>query len=265
MATVEEVNQTFAEKGIYVEIPLPGNWLVKKIDILEKSLGTAGEIGLLLGIQFYDDSGRERSDLFYCQGRMKPGARRRAETVKLQQQPVKSTLLPQRGKAEFDSAEEARAFLAEAFSHLLQDKGYVPQEQRESALYFEKETPKGVQRFFVQVNPCCDDRALEKARELVELRRKHGSEQEYGLVVLAFPDSLGLSVYEQENWIYQYQEYLATHRIGLYGVDNQDPNRIYPFSVYPKELELVRYFMTTMSQWSLVRARYVDSKDKRYG
>jgi hypothetical protein len=147
----------------------------------------------------------------------------------------------------------------------LLDKGYVAKEHPEADLYFEKETLKGAQSFFVNIHLYCDARALEKAKELVELRRKYGSEHEYGLVVLAFPDSLGLSLYDQENWIFEYQEFLATHRIGLYGVDNSDPNRIYPFTVYPKGLELIRYFMLTMSQWSLVRSRYVDSRDKRYG
>lgn len=59
------------------------------------------------------------------------------------------------------------------------------------------------------------------------------------------------------------QESLAANRIGVYAVDNWNPNLIYAFGVHPSPRELKKYFMTTGPKWSLVRSRYVLRRDKK--
>ena len=95
------------------------------------------------------------------------------------------------------------------------------------------------------------------------LRHRLGSDHEYGLVVPAFQESLGLSLIKQERWIWNHEEYLGMHHIGVYGVDNWNPNRLYAFTVYPRERELKRFFMATTAQWALVRDRYVSGRSKK--
>lgn len=257
MATVAEVNETFAEKGIYIKLPLPDSWLVKQIEVLEKKRGPAGSIGVLLAVKFFDDSGREVSDLFFCEGRVKLSGQRKAEAPRIRE-PLKSVLLPLREDVAFEDEEDAKTYLRDAISHLLRDKGYRPGEESGVDLYFEK----GPQGFFINLASRCDERGLEKAKELLELRRRHGSTHEYGLVVPAFQESLGILLRDQESWIFENQEYLSAHRIGVYAVDNQDPNRLYAFTIFPKPIELLKYFMATTPQWSLVRARFVESRGK---
>ena len=114
--------------------------------------------------------------------------------------------------------------------------------------------------FFIDVG-FCDDRGLVKVKELIRLREKHGSNNDYGLVTLAFQESLGIPLRIQERWVSINIEYLSVNRIGIYGVDNRDPNCIYPFAVYPRDKELMRYFMKMSPRWSMVRARYVQSRE----
>ena len=101
---------------------------------------------------------------------------------------------------------------------------------------------------------------------LIELRRSlrsQGAANDFALVAPAIQESLSLPLRHQERWVSRHQEYLSVHRIGVYGVNNQDPNKIYPFTVYPQALDLKRYFMITSQQWSLVRSRYVLERAKR--
>jgi len=287
MITVEEINKTFAEKGVYVELPLPPDRVVKSIEILEKQ--TDGDnIKLLLSVKFIDERGREVSDILFCHGRTKVKRIKKAAPPPLLE-PLKSQMLPQRAKSTFENEAEAETYLKEAISHLLQDKGYHPSlarygaerggppsvpcqikgvagratsyiKQAEIGLYFEKEG----RGFFINLAARLDEKAVEKAKRLVELRRKHGSSYDYGLVVPAFQESLGLPLHAQERWMFTNGEYLSAHHIGVYAVDNLDPNRIYPFTIYPGVKELMRYFMTTTQQWSLIRSRYVvDRAEKR--
>lgn len=260
MATVEEINKTFAEKGISIELPLPGNWLVKEIEVLEKKKLPSSRIGVLLGVKFYDDRGREISELFFCEGHVEAERERRVEAAEVQG-PLKSVFLPPREKATFEDEEDAKTYLREAISHLLQDKGYRQVKQSGADLYFEK----GAQGFFINLSPRCDEKGLEKARALIEMRRKHGSQHEYGLVVPAFQESLGIPLYEQEKWVLRNQDYMSAHRIGVYAVDNEDPNRIYAFTIYPPTRDLVRYFIATTPQWPFVRARYVKAARQEAG
>jgi len=255
--TVADINNTFAQKGVHIKLPLPSHFLVKNIDILEKR-SYPGGIGLLLNVRFIDDRGGEVSDLFLCEGRVDAKREGKVEEVEIQAV-LKAELLPLRQKGSFEDEDEAEAYLREAISHLLQDKGYRPGEQSGADLYFQKEG----QGFFVNLIVRCDKRGLERAKELIELRRKHGSAHEYGLIIPAFQESLGVSLLAQERWIWRNQEHLAAHRIGVYAVDNWNPNLLYAFTIYPKERELKRFFIAAASKWSLVRDRYVLSRSKK--
>jgi hypothetical protein len=103
----------------------------------------------------------------------------------------------------------------------------------------------------------CNDEALSKARKLVGLREKNGVDHDYGLVMPAFQETLGVPLLVEERWVQRNQEYLTINRIGVFAVDNWNPNLIYAFSVHPGQKDLKRYFMMTGSKWELVRSRYV--------
>ena len=272
MMTVEEINKTFAEKGVYIELPLPPDRLVKSIEILEKQ-NEGNNVKMLLNVKFIDERGKEVSDIFFCQGKAKIIRKKREMPLALE--PLKSQMLPLRKEASFESEAEAEGYLKQAISHLLQDKGYQPSlarygveggeptaqpiERGETWLYFEKEG----RGFFINIAARLDEKAVERAKELVELRHKYGSSYDYGLIIPAFQESLGLPLNLQDRWIFANEEYLAAHRIGVYAVDNLDPNRLYPLTVYPAVKELVRYFMITTQQWQLIRSRYALDRAKR--
>jgi len=256
MITVEEINKTFAEKGLYVKLPLPPDQVLTGIEVLEKQ--TEGDnVKLLLSVRFIDEGGKEASDIIFCQGKMMIKREKKAAPVTLE--PLKSQMLPRREKSGFETEAEAETYLREAISHLLQDKGYHPIERGEVELYLEKEG----RGFFINLAARCDEKAMEKAKDLVKLRRKHGSSHDYGLIFPAFQESLGLPLHLQERWVFGNEEYLSAHRVGIYAVDNLDPNRIYPWTIYPGVKELMRYFMITTQQWSLIRSRYVLDRARR--
>ena len=257
MLTVEEVNATFAEKGLHVKIPLPDHYLVKNMDILEKK-DTAEGVGLLLSLRFVNDQGQEASDLFFCEGKVEGKERKKVQVAEIKQ-PPKSEMLPLRSKEGFENDEEVKAYLSEAISHLLHDKGYHPDERDGVDLYFES---KG-EGFYVNLAVRCDDTALERAKELAARRLQYGVDHEYGIIVPAFQESLGISLLNQDRWMWRNEEYLAANHIGIYAVDNWNPNLIYAFTIHPKPRELKRYFMTTGSQWQMVRSRYVAGRSRR--
>jgi len=257
MMTVEEINKTFAEQGIHVELPLPPDRVVKNIEILEKQID-GDDVKLLLNVKFIDEKGKEVSDILFCQGKTKIKREKKA-TPSSVLEPLKSQMLPRREKIIFEDEAKAEAYLRQAISHLLQDKGYHLIKRAEAGLYFEKEG----RGFFINLAARLDEKAVEKAKELVELRRKHGSSHDYGLIVPAFQESLGLPLNLQDRWVFTNEEYLSAHRIGVYAVDNLDPNRIYPLTIYPGVKEFIRYFMITTQQWQLIRSRYVLDRAER--
>ncbi|MEE4353948.1 MAG: hypothetical protein V2J25_13890 [Desulfatiglans sp.] len=255
MATVEEINKAFAEKGVHIELPIDGSFEVKKVDILEKK-SIPGMVGVLLNVVFINERGRQVKDLFYCEGTVT--REKKKEDPKIRE-PLKDRFLPGRKVWAFDNREEARAYVQEALTHLLQDKGYEPRKSHGADAYFEKRG-RGI---FLNFVVCCNQEALKGASELVEMRRKHGASADYGLVVLAFQESLGVPLRKQEIWISRNVEFLSSHRIGVYAVDNKDPNRVYSFTIYPRARELIQYFVVTTPQWSLVRSRYVANRGKQ--
>ncbi len=254
MLTVEDINKTLAEKGLYIKLPLPTHFLVRNMRILEKRK-IPGGVGVLLSVDFVNDKGENVSDLFHCEGQVEADRKERPEAPP----PLLSDLLPLRTVEGFENDEEAKAYLGEAFGHLLQGKGYHTAASADVDLYLEWQG-KG---FFVNVALRCDDLAFQKAQELARLRQKHGVDHEYGLLIPAFQQALGVSLLNQERWILRNQEFLAVNRIGVYAVDNWNPNLIYAFSVHPAPRELKKYFMTTGPKWSLVRSRYVLRRDKK--
>ena len=257
MLTVEDINKTFADKGLHIKLPLPDQFLVKKMDILERKT-TAEGIGLLLNISFVNDQGQEVSDLIFCEGKVDWKATRPAKPAEIKQ-PPKKEMLPLRSKETFDNEEEGMAYLKEAMGHLLSDKGYRPGAPDKVDMFFENEG----NAFYLNVAVRCDETAWAKAKNLAELRQGCGLDHEYGLVVPAFQESLGISLLNQDRWIWRNQEYLANNRIGVYAVDNWNPNMIYAFSIHPRPRELRRYFMTTGSQWQMIRSRYVANRSQR--
>lgn len=247
MVTVEEINQAFSEKGVRIRLPLPSHFRVKHMDVLERKSLPKG-VGVLLSLKYTDDEGREISELFYCEGEIEV----RKEMPSQRLASLKEKMLAKRERMDFDSDEQAIAYLGEAIGHLLQEKGYTEIKGKEADLYYEK----GGTGFFINLAPRCDEEGLRRAKGLVELRHKYGAGHDYGLVVPAFQEPLGLPLRLQEFWLSQNMEYLSAHRIGVYGVDNMDPNRIYPFTIYPKPRELLKYFFNTAQQWRLTRSRY---------
>lgn len=252
--TVGDVNKSFVQKGLFIKLPLDENLIVRGMDILEKQLYPGG-IKLLVRVKFVDDRGIEISDLFFCEGRMQ----KERKPAPPPAEPLKIDLLPSRSHGTFTDEEEAREYLKMAIAHLLKEKGYSPGEIPDSDLYFEQEG-KG---FFVNLEVRCDEKAEERAKKLVELRRKKGSSHDYAIVIPAFQESLGVPLRLQERWIARNQDYLSVQRIGVFAVDNIDPNRLYSFTIYPKAKGLMQYFVRMSSQWSLVRSRYVQERAKK--
>jgi hypothetical protein len=257
MLTVDEINKTFAEKGLHVKLPLPTHFLVRDLKVLERKR-VPGGITLLMSVEFVNDKGERVSDLFHCEGGIEEGKEKEIKPVEIQPA-LLSALLPLRYQEDFETDDEAREYLKEAITHLLNDKGYHPAENGDVELYFERQG----NGFFFSLAVKCDDLALQSAKHLVELRQKHGVDHEYGLLILAFQEALGVSLLSQERWILRNQEYLAVNRIGVYAVDNWNPNLVYAFSIHPNPRELKKYFMITGPKWSLVRSRYVLRRPKK--
>jgi len=247
MLTVDDINR----------MPLPGHYPVKKMQIMERKKMPGG-VSLLLNISFVNDRGEDVSDLIYCEGEVEREEKEQAEPVEGHHLPL-TGLLPLRSKEGFDSDAEEIEYLTMAITHLLEDKGYSATVGQDTDLHFEN---NGL-GFFLNLALRCDDQALHKAEELIRIRERHGVDNDYGVLVPAFQEALGVSLLNEERWILRHQERLTMNRIGLYGVDNWNPNLIYAFTIHPWPRELKRYFMTTGPKWNLVRSRYVLGRKKR--
>jgi len=255
MLTVDDVNKILAEKGLHIVLPLPSHFLVRNMKILEKRK-IPGGMGVLLSVDFVNEKGENVSDLFHCEGQVEVDREKKLPPTP---PPPLSDLLPLRTEEGFQNDEEGMAYLGKAIGHLLEDKGYRAADSPDVDLYYEWQG-KG---FFVNLALRCDDVALGRGQELADLRRRRGVDHEYGLAIPAFQETLGVSLLSQERWMLRNQESLAANRIGVYAVDNWNPNLIYAFGVHPSPRELKKYFMTTGPKWSLVRSRYVLRRDKK--
>lgn len=255
MTTVSDVNRAFQAKKISIELPYPEEWLVRDIQILEKRDSARG-VKVLLAVDLIRD-GKVIHDICFLEGEIQREEYRKEAQVDLPKK--EGHILPVRNRFDFDSEAEVLAYLREAFSALLLDHGYEIRENPEADLYAFLEG----RGFFVMLAVRSDGYASEKAQHLVELRRRHKHMHDYGLVVPAFQEPLGVSMSAQESWVMAHVDLLSTHRVGVYGVDNSDPNRIYPFTVYPQVRGILRYFIAASRQWQDVRAQYLMSRGRQ--
>jgi hypothetical protein len=258
MTTIGDVKEIFAKKGLHFEHLPPEDFLVTGMEVVERCVTPQGDSKVVLNIRYVSKEG-ELSDLFLCEGKIKR-KRKVPPPPKEAPKPSKLEALPMRPSFEFNSESEAMAHVKEAISHLLRDKDYNEGEQRESDLYFENLSAG----FFLNLTPRFDEAGLDKAKKLIDLRMKYGSDNNYGLVAPAFQESLGISLLQQEHWLRSHGELLAAHRIGVYTVNNKNPNQIFPFTIYPrKDRELARYFMYTVQQWPVMRDKYIEYRAER--
>ena len=219
MSTVKEVNKVFAEQGLEIKLPYPEDWMVQDIQIVEKR-EEGDRVKVLLALKMFDSEGKDVSDLYFSETRVKREKKPKKVVTK---HPLKEKMLPERPSIEFKSDEEAWNYMKDAFSALLRDKGYEIKESDLADIYAEK----GKRKFLLKIALRSGEEAEKKVEELVNLRKKYGNEYDYGLVLPAFSEPLGVSRFDHERWISERIEYLSKHRIGLFGVDNKNPNLIY--------------------------------------
>jgi hypothetical protein len=258
MTTIKDVKEIFAQKGLRFKQLPPDNYVVKSAKVVERHVFPNGDSMAALNITFINDNGKTVSDLFVCEGKIKKS---KVDTPPIEP-PALTQLkaLPLRETFEFSSDDEAIEYIKMALTHLLKDNDYIPDEAEGCDLYLKKSSVG----FFINITPRFDDTALSKADALVALRMKHGNDNFFALAAPAFQDSLGLSLLLQERWISLNGEFLAAHRIGLYTVNNKNPNQIFPFTVYPqKDRKLSRYFIATTQQWSVMRDKYLQYRAEK--
>ena len=252
MTTVADVNRAFQQKNMSIQLPYPEEWVVKDIQILEKK-DAAKEIKVLLAVELIRN-GKIIQDMCFLEGeisREEIHGPAHVDTFR-----KRAHHLSVRNRFDFTSEDEALDYLREAFASLLLDNEYSIEDHSETDLY----GTIGPRGFFLMLACRCDKHADDKARQLIELRKRYKHLHDYGLVVPAFQEPLGISLDTQETWVMAHVELLSTHRVGVYGVDNADPNRIYPFTVYPQVRGLLRYFVAASRQWQDVRVRYMMSR-----
>lgn len=231
MTTVKDVREIFAKKGLYFEHLPCETFLVKGIEVVERFVTRDGYSKVALRLKYINAEGKDISDLFFCEGKTKH-AKVYPPPIEVTE-PVKLEPLPLRHWFEFDSEREAITYLKKAITHLLRDKDYDERGREDCDLYFVKLSVG----FFINLTTRFDESGLKRAKELIDLRMHYGSENNYGLVAPAFQDSLGISLLQQEHWLRIHGEFLAMHRIGIYTVNNKNPNQIFPFTIYPQKDE----------------------------
>lgn len=252
MTTVADVNNAFSEKKMEIRLPYPDDWLVKDLQVLEKK-DTAKEVRVLLAVELIVE-GKAINDICFLEGEIEREKPRSVSTVELPQK--ESHVLPVRNRFDFDSDEEARDYVREAFASLLMANDYIIEENTEADLY----GTIGKRGFFIMITPRLDDSAIGIAQHLIELRKKHKYMSDYALVAPAFQEPLGVPLSSQEAWVMANIDKLSAYRIGVYGVDNSDPNRVYPFTIYPQVRGLLRYFVAASRQWQDARTQYMSRR-----
>ena len=257
MATVAETREIFNQKGLTLKIDVQDDFEIMSIDPVERYTYPGGGIHYLFKITYIDEKGNEGYDLYPCDGkiiRKEPLFKLTEETPKLS----RLEPLPIRDRLDFDSEEEIIAYLGEAITHLLLDKDYEKMEKDGCDLYFQKKE----RGYFINLASRCNKDGIVKANEVIKLRGEYGSGHDYGLVVPALQDFLGITLLAQENWYREHGEYLSAHRVTVLAVNNFDPNLIFPFTIYPREREMAKYLVHTGSQWTILRNKYLASKKK---
>jgi len=257
MPTVGDLQEAFWKKGIEINFPLDVDVVITRIECLEKKVHPQGEIDFLFAVSFRNTSGKHESKTFDLKGFKKKENRvvkKPARYVRL----FKKDVLPLKDEVVFHSEPEAYEYLDRAVTHLLVGEGYSKEGNSKGGESVDLLFKKGDRRFFVCLAVRCSEKTTQdKVDTLVELSEKYGTLHDYGLFMPAFQESLGIPLRKQELWIIERHELLGKKNIGVFGVDNQNPNRIYPFTTYPMERGLKSYFINTFGQWRSVRERYV--------
>lgn len=250
MVTVAEVNEIFERQGLKIKLPYPADWEVADIKIVEKK-EFANVVRVLLALRLIDGEGREISDLYYGESEVKrePKVKREAEPL----EGLKRELLPERESVSFKDEKDALQYLKNAFSHLLSDKGFTVVTDKEESKHVDIYAEKGRRKFFASIGLRADDSLTSLGERMIELRREYGGEHDYAIVVPAFQEQFGVTLNDFENWLAGPGDRLSRYKIGIYAVDNKNPNIIYPLTAYPKERELMAYFMQTTKHWEMMR------------
>jgi len=257
MLTVEKVNKSLADKKLEISLPYPVDWKVKELQVVEKK-SQVDKVGVLLAVRVVDNDGREVSDLLFFESPVeRPKCRPKAQVIL---DPLKKDFLPVRSSMDFSSDEEAFDYILEAFDHLLRDKEYRPATSPQSGLWiYEKEKNRPL---VFRIALRCGEQAAAEADKLLSYGNDHVFDSECALVIPAIQEMLGVPLFKQEAWVGKYNKRFSDNRICLLGVDCLDPNRVYSFSVYPRDRELMKYFMISSRQWPMIRERYVLSRSK---
>jgi len=245
MTTVKETNEILSSQNLNIKLPYPEEWIVTNIEILEKK-DLPGAVNVLLGIKMINNEGKEISDLYFSETDLE-----REPIYKSTTRLIKNDLLPQRDASEFKDEKEALDYIKHAMESLVKDKGY--EIKKSSTEMYGEKSPRG---FFINFSVYSDQKALDKVDMLIKLREQLGDVNDYGLVIPAFQESLGISRMDQDRWADSHLDFFSRNHIGIFAVDNKDPNSIYPLTTYPKEKELRKYFIKTSSSWTQLRSRY---------
>ena len=250
MVTVAEVNEVFEKQGLKIKLPYPADWEVADIKIVEKK-EFANVVRVLLALRLIDSEGREISDLYYGESEVKrePKVKRVVEPL----EGLKKELLPERESVSFESEGDALQYLKNAFSHLLMDKGYTLVADKEESKHVDIYAEKGRRKFFASVGLRADETLASIGERMIELRGKYGGEHDYAVVVPAFQEQFGVTLNDFENCLTSSGDRLTRYKIGVYAVDNKNPNIIYPLTAYPKERDLMVYFMRTTRHWEMMK------------
>ncbi|MHC1579211.1 MAG: hypothetical protein ACXQTZ_00900 [Candidatus Alkanophagales archaeon] len=252
MVTVAEVNEIFERQGLRIKLPYPADWEVADIKIVEKK-EFANVVRVLLALRLIDGEGREISDLYYGESEVRREPKVRREAAPLELEGLKRELLPERESVSFKDEDEALRYLKGAFSHLLSDKGFTVVTDKEESRRVDVYAEKGRRKFFASVGLRADASLTSLGERMIELRREYGGEHDYAIVVPAFQEQFGVTLNDFESWLAGPGDRLSKHKIGVYAVDNKNPNIIYPLTAYPKDRELMAYFMRTTRHWEVMR------------
>ncbi len=254
MTTVADVNIAFHQKKMDINLPYPDDWIVKDLQILEKK-DYAKEVKVLLAVELLLD-GKTITDMCFLEGEIERDRPKVDATIEIPQKT--NHILPTRNRFDFDSDDEVRQYLKDGFASLLKDNDYQIEDNEEADLY----GIVGKRGFYIMITPRLDDEAIKAAHHLIDLRKKYKYMNDYGLVVPAFQEPLGVSLSAQESWVMANVDRLSSFRVGVYGIDNSDPNRVYPFTIYPQVRGLLRYFVAASRQWQDARTQYMTIRPK---
>ena len=245
MSTVKDANEILASQNLNITLPHPEHWEIKEMEILEKK-DLPDAVHVLFGLKMIDDEGKEVSDLYYAESKC-----HREPKLKMMSTNLKKNLLPLRDTMDFNSIEEAYEYIKTAVTSLIEENGYIIKEITQDHIRAEK----GERDFYLCIVPVYGDECIKKLDLLISYRQQYGDSKDYGILSIAFQKTLGVSRMDQDQWMSENIERFSTNHIGMYAVDNLDPNSIYPLTLYPRDKGLRTYFIKKSTQWTLLKSR----------